>query len=241
MTIAATSGTLTFTPGQTTKQIVVAVNGDTAIETTETFTVVLANPANATISGSGIGTGTITNDDAGSGSGSDSPTASIGDSSVIEGNLGFTVAMFTVTLSAPSAQQVSVDYETSDGSATAPGDYGPSTDTIVFAPGDTTANVAILVNGDGLPEGDETFFVNLSAPVNVSILDGHGLGTIVNDDAPPTVAIGNATANEGNSGTTSFTFTVSLSGESGQTVTVDYASSDGSATQPGDYQLPAAH
>jgi chitinase len=233
---ASTSGALTFNPGETAKQIVVAVDGDTAVETDETFTVVLSNPANATIAGSGIGTGTITNDDAGSGSGSDLPTVSIGDSSVTEGNLGFTVAMFTVTLSAPSAQQVSVDYETADGSATAPGDYGPSTDTIVIAPGDTTANIAILVNGDGLSEGDETFFLNLSAPVNASILDGHGLGTITNDDALPTVAIGNATANEGNSGTTSFTFTVSLSAESGQTVAVNYASSDGTATQPGDYQ-----
>src|SRR5581483_10997514 len=61
---AATSGTLTFSPGQTAKQIVVAVTGDTTVETTETFTVALSNPTNATISGAGVGTGTITNDDA---------------------------------------------------------------------------------------------------------------------------------------------------------------------------------
>ena len=71
-TTPRTSGTLTFTPGQTTKQIVVPVNGDTAVEPNETFTVELSNPANATISGTGIGTGTITNDDA-------LPTLSIGE------------------------------------------------------------------------------------------------------------------------------------------------------------------
>ena len=63
-TTPPTSGTLTFSPGQTAKQIVVAVNGDTTVETTETFTVNLSNPTNATIAGTGIGTGTITNDDA---------------------------------------------------------------------------------------------------------------------------------------------------------------------------------
>ncbi|MCI0682547.1 MAG: Ig-like domain-containing protein [Gemmataceae bacterium] len=59
----ATSGTLTFTPGQTTRPIAVTVNGDTTVESDETFTVSLSNPTNATIA-QGVGTGTITNDDA---------------------------------------------------------------------------------------------------------------------------------------------------------------------------------
>ena len=60
---ATTSGTLTFTPGQTAKQILVPVNGDTTVEANEIFTVNLTNPSNASIAGTGIGTGTITNDD----------------------------------------------------------------------------------------------------------------------------------------------------------------------------------
>ena len=56
----------------------------------------------------------------------------------------------------------------------------------------------------------ETFTVNLSAPTNATIATGTGTGTIVNDDAPalPTLSINNVSANEGNSGTTAFTFTV---------------------------------
>src|SRR5206468_2428704 len=79
-------------------------------------------------------------------------------------------------------------------------------------------------------EANEAFFVNLSAPTNAAIADGQGLGTIVNDDAQPTITISNVAANEGNGGTTPFTFTVSLSNASYQTVTVQYATADGTAT-----------
>jgi hypothetical protein len=227
------SGTLQIKPGRTTSQVTVLVNGDSTPESDEQFLVKLSAPVNASIA-DGTATGTMANDD-NSSSGSDPPTVSIGDASVTEGDLGFTVATFTVTLSTPSSQQVSIDYQTADGSATALGDYGPSTDTIIFAPGSTTADIAILVEGDGLPEGDETFFMNLSAPVNATILDGHGLGTILDDDPLPGLSINDVSLTEGNSGTKTAAFTVTLSTESGQAVTVNYATSDGSVTEPDDY------
>ena len=87
-----------------------------------------------------------------------------------------------------------------------------------------------------MSESDETFFVDLSTPVNARILDGHGVGTIVDDDPLPELSISGDTVAEGNSGSTPATFTVTLSTESGRTVTVDYATSDGTATQPSDYQ-----
>lgn len=59
----ATSGTLTFSPGETPKQIVVQIVGDTVVEPNETNSVNLSNPTNATIAGSRIGLGTITNND----------------------------------------------------------------------------------------------------------------------------------------------------------------------------------
>ena len=59
-----TSGTLTFTPGETSKPITVTVNGDTTVEPTETFFVNLSSPTNATIA-MAQGTGTITDDDGG--------------------------------------------------------------------------------------------------------------------------------------------------------------------------------
>ena len=105
----AASGTLTFTPGQTAKQIVVAVKGDTLNEVNETYTVNLANPTNATISGTGIGTGTITNDDA-------VPTLSINNVSAGRGQLRARRASPSRSRSpTASGLPVSVDFATADG------------------------------------------------------------------------------------------------------------------------------
>ena len=223
----AASGTLNFAPGQTTQVITVTVNGDTLSEANETFTVTLSAPNNATI-GVGTGTGTINDDDA-------LPTLTINDVSATEGNSGTANAAFTVTLSAASGQTVTVNYATADGTATAPGDYTTTSGTVTFAPGQTTQTITVPVVGDALNEANETFFVNLSGAVNATIVDNQGLGTITNDDTPPTISIGNVTVVEGNSGTTSATFTVSLSGPSAQTVTVNYATADGTAVAGSDY------
>src|SRR5207249_2245282 len=96
--------------------------------------------------------------------------------------------------------------------------------------------VAVTVNGDTKFEPNETFFVNLSNPVNATISDNQGVGTIVNDDGQPTISISDVSQNEGNAGPTVFTFTVSLSSASFQTITVDFATADGTATTAdGDY------
>jgi urease beta subunit len=225
----AAAGTLTFTPGQTAKQIVVAVSGDTMIETNETFTVNLANPANATVAGTGIATGTITNDDA-------LPALTIGNAAVTEGNSGTANAVFAVTLSAVSASTVTVDYSTFDGSAAAPGDYGAAAGTLTFTPGQTAKQIIVPAHGDTTIETNETFTVALANPANATISGtGVGTGTITNDDALPTLTIGNATLTEGNSGTVNAVFAVTLSAVSVSTVTVDYSTFDGSAAAPGDY------
>lgn len=225
----AASGTLTFSPGQTNKAVIVAVNGDTTIETNETFTVALSKPTNATISGNGIGTGTITNDDA-------LPTLSIGNATVEERNSGTVNAVFAVTLSAASSNTVTIDYSTFDGSAVAPGDYVATSGTLTFTPGQTLKHILVPVRGDTLNEVNEAYTVSLSNAVNATISDGVATGTITNDDAVPTLSINSVTLPEGNSGTTSFTFTVTLSAASGLPVTVDFATADGSATAPGDYE-----
>jgi urease beta subunit len=228
---ATTSGTLTFTPGQTAKQITVAVNGDTTIEASETFTVGLSNPANASIVGTGIATGTITNDDA-------LPTLTIAAATVTEGNSGTVNAVFAVTLSAPSSSTVTVDYSTFDGSAVAPGDYVATSGTLTFTPGQTAKQIIVAVKGDTLNEVNEIYTVNLANPANATI-SGTGIatGTITNDDAVPTLSINNSLSlAEGNSGTTSFTFTVTLSTASGLPVSVDFATADGSALATSDYQ-----
>ena len=225
----AASGTLSFAPGVTTQPVSVTVNGDVKNEANETLTVNLSAPTNATILDS-QGLGTITNDDA-------VPALSIDDVAVAEGNAGTTTLGFTVSLSAASSQTVTVGYATADGTATtADGDYVAASGTLSFAPGVTTQPVSVTVNGDVKNEANETLTVNLSAPTNATISDSQGLGTITNDDAVPALSIDDVAVAEGNAGTTTLGFTVSLSAASGQTVTVAYATADGTATTAdGDY------
>src|SRR3990170_2459363 len=224
-----TSGTLTFNPGNISLPIPVPVVGDTLAEANETFFVNLSTPTNATILDP-QGLGTITDDDA-------APTLSIDDVVVLEGNSGTTNATFTVSLSAASGQTINVSYATADNTAVQPGDYTPTSGTLTFNPGNTSLPIAVPVLGDVLDEIDETFFVNLSNPVNATILDPQGLGTITDDDGSPTLSINDVSVLEGNSGTTNATFIVSLSAVSGQTITVSYATADDTAVQPGDYTL----
>lgn len=172
----SSSGTATFVPSDTTETIQVPVNGDIIDEgAVETFTVNLSNGGGATIS-DGQATGTITDDDP--------PAVSIGDVSVVEGDVGTTAATFTVSLSTPSVSQVTVDWATANGTATAPSDYTPGGGTVMFASLDTTETVSVQVHGDTMVEPDETFILNLSAPSGAGIGDGQGVGTISNDDSP---------------------------------------------------------
>lgn len=171
------SGTLTFAPGETSKTISVAVLGDQMFEPNETFAVNLSGPTNATI-GDGNGTGTIVNDDT-----YVAPSIRISDFSKLEGRNGNTNFTFTVTLSAPSATPVTVNYSTANGTATAGEDYTAASGTLTFAPGETTKTITIQVKGDQKKEADETFFVNLSGvSSNALLLDAQGIGTILNDD-----------------------------------------------------------
>ena len=115
----AEAGTLlTFQPGQTSTPVTVTVTGDAVVEPDETFTVNLATPTNTTIA-DGVGVGTITDDD----TAGTLPTVSICDTSVVEGNSATRPATFTVSLSAASAQPVSVRAASANGTAVAPGGY----------------------------------------------------------------------------------------------------------------------
>ena len=77
------------------------------------------------------------------------------------------------------------------------------------------------MNGDTKFELDEAFNVNLTAPSGATLGDGIAVGTINNDDAPPTVSITDVNELEGNSGTTAFVFTAQLSSVSTVAATVD--------------------
>ena len=225
----ATSGTATITAGQLSTTVNVSVNGDTTFEPNEFFFVNLTSPTNATISDAQA-TGIINNDDA-----QPTFTLSINDGSVTEGNAGTSVAGFTVSLSNPSSQTVTVNYATVEGTATAGSDYSATSGTLTFDPSETSKPVSVSVNGDTTFEPNETFNLNLSSATNATIADNQGVGTINNDDAQPTISINDVSVTEGNTGTSVAGFTVSLSNASYQAITVNYATADGTATTGSDY------
>src|SRR5206468_2469937 len=126
----------------------------------------------------------------------------------LEGNSGTTSYTFTVKIGRATCRERTENYGTADGSDQQPGDYASTSGTLTFLAGETTKTVTVNVNGDIVYEHDETFNVNLSAATEATISDASGLGTIQNDDAQPSFAIDDVSHLEGNSGTTSYTFTV---------------------------------
>jgi serralysin len=169
----ATSGAVTFAPGEVEKPVVVIVNGDTVDEAQETFFLDISNVQNATVSSS-RGTGFIFDDDG--------PTIRINDVSVTEGNSGTKAATFTLTLSGPSVEAIAVRAITAQGTSTAASDYNSVKQVVIFNPGTVTRTLDVGIIGDTNLESNETFSVNLSEPFGTTIADGQGLGTILDDD-----------------------------------------------------------
>ncbi len=175
---------------------------DAIDELTETLNVVLTNVLNATVIDD-TGVVTITDNSA-------TPDISIADSSAVEGQL----MSFTLTLSNPSSQTVTVVYNLNDGTAVG-ADYLDTTGTVTFAPGQTTATLTVQTINDVIFEAVETFTVDLSGSVNANILDAQAIGTITDNDAAPVVtSAADFNVNEGNAGTATVTITVTLSNPS---------------------------
>lgn len=160
----------------------------------------------------------------------------IDDVQIAEGNDGGSIARFTVSLSQAFPLDVTVDYATANGTAEAGVDYTAANGTLTIPAGQLSGAIEVTISGDGAEEPDETFFVNLANPVNASISDGQGRGTIQNDDLGlPRLSINDVDAEEGDAGVALVRFTVSLSRVNGQDVTVHYATSDGMALAGEDY------
>ena len=110
------------------------------------------------------------------------PELAIDDVTVAEGDAGTVDAVFTVSLSAVGRLDVSVDFATNAGSATAGLDFTSAAGTITIPAGSLSARIAVEVVGDRRVEPDETFFVDLTSPSNATLADTSGLGTILDDD-----------------------------------------------------------
>ena len=227
------SATLTFRPGEALTQTVSVPICDDSLdeEDSETFTLTLDSPANATLqSGGEAATGTITDDD-------DPPSLSFVSDVTASESAG--TMTFAVRLSGASGRTVEVDYSTADDTATAGQDYvALSSERLSFTAGDTQETITVQILNDALDESNETFTLRLFSPSNATLSADplEATGTITDNDPAVDLEIENATADE--SGTA--TFRVTLATASAQEVTVDYATVNGTATGGSDCNADGA-
>ena len=223
--------TLTISAGATNGTITIAgIIDDLIDEVDETVIVTLSNPSNATLGSDQIHTYTITDNE-------NTPTIEFltPNSSGAE---SVTSKAITVKLSAPSSQNVTVNYVVT-GTATGSGtDYTLANDTLTISAGTTNETITIAsIVEDSLDEANETVTVTLSSPSNATLgSDSVHTYTITDNDNPPVIDF-NTTSSNGAESVSSKVITVDLSAASGQDVTIDYAVT-GTATGSGtDYTL----
>jgi hypothetical protein len=162
------------------------------------------------------------------------PSISVRDVVVVEGDSGTTQATFVVALSGPASQTVSCSFATANGTATAGSDYVATSGALSFAPGEVEKPVVVLVNGDTVDEAQETLFLDISNVQNATVSSNRGTG-FINDDDGPTISINDVSVTEGNAGTKSATFTLTLSGPSVEAIAIRAISTPGTATASSDY------
>jgi hypothetical protein len=181
------SGTLTINTGSTYAEIAVDVNGDTDVEPDETFSLMLSNPSGVVLSANSA-TGTIQNDD--NPPPQVSPFLSISDAKISEGNSGTSLLSFTLSLDKTTTGDVSVNYATGSGTATAGVDYVAQTGIATISAGNLSTTFTITVNGDADIEQNEIFPVTLSNLTGLAAFGRTvGFGIIENDDGGMAVAL----------------------------------------------------
>jgi len=221
----ATSGTLTFPAGSTTSlPIMVPTFTDSVVESPETVLVTLSSPTGGATITTSQGSGTINDVPP-------PPSFAIANAPAVTegGNL-----TFTVTKTGTTASSYSVNYTTGGGTATSGTDYTAKSGTLTFAAGGTSSQpITVSTLPDSVVESPETVLVTLSSPTGgATITTSQGSGTINDVPPPPSFAISNATAvSEGNA----LTFTVTKTGTTSSSYSVNYTTGGGTATSGADY------
>ena len=148
-------------------------------------------------------------------------------------------ATITITRTGGSSGAVSVQYATSNGTALSGSDYTSASGTLNWANGDAASKTFVVpIINDSRNEANESIDLSLTNPAGGAALGGPSSAvlTIIDDDPVPSLSISDVSKAEGNNGTTTLNFTVTLSASSGQAVTVDYTTADGTAQAGADYQ-----
>jgi hypothetical protein len=223
-------GTIAFIPaGMTTGSANTSLVHDTLDEDDETIvaTITGTDPSVQVLDDTAVGT--IVDDDV-------TPPLSIDDDTAEEG----TYATLTVSRSTEVGRSSTVHYATEDGSATAGSDYTAQAGDLTFAPGDITKTIQVPILADPTRESVETLSVVLTDPVKTEILDGTGVISIDPDTSDlPLLSVNDVSVAEGNGGTRVLQFTVTLEPASTFSVTADFATAGGTATEGDDYAAAA--
>jgi hypothetical protein len=179
-------------------------------------------------------------DDPGTVSGVPSPSLTIDDASIAEYSLGARNMVFTVHLSVPAADTVTVHVTTLDSTATvADGDYVAADQMLAFPPGAVAESLTVKVLGDAKVEDNEQFLVLLSEPDGATLARSEAVGTIVNVDLP-VLTVADTSVAEGDVGVHPMSFRVRLSPPAILPVSFHYETLDGTATVADlDYQAVA--
>jgi hypothetical protein len=225
----AEAGTVVFAAGQKTATVSVTVNGDTTYENSGTAETVKVKFSGSTLAGDVTATGSITENDSAAVAAatytltSDSP-------SLTEGDSGTKTLAYTLTLDSTPSEAVTVNYETlTTGTATAGDDFVASAGTVVFAAGQKTATVDITVNGDTTYENSgtaETIKVKFSGSTLTG--DVTATGSITENEtvaaaaATYTLTSDSPSLTEGDSGTKTLAYTLTLDSTPSESVTVNY-------------------
>jgi hypothetical protein len=226
----SSGGTVVFNPGESTKQIVVAIQPDAFVEADETLKIKLSKPSDLVISDDEA-IGTIVNDDIGG-------TIQF-ESAVIETTEASDTVLVNVRRTGGNAGGIVLVYSTSNGTATVNKDYLPSAGKMFFAANETVKSFVIPMLNDSIDESSpETVNLKLESISGGAILGAQSTAVlnITDDDPSPTLTSNGVSVNEGNTGTIIVNFSVRLLAVSGQTVTVNFATSNGTANAPEDFQ-----
>jgi len=224
--LAVVNGAVSLAAGSSVSSV--SLVGDTDVEPDQFFSATLSNlvlPPGVAASSVTIATATasgrIINDDASS--------FSVANAQIAEGNTGTRTLTFTVALSQSNKVPVSVDFATSNASASAGVDYVAQAGTLNFAANQLTRTIDIVINGDMAFENDETFGLSLSNPLGAGIGLGNALGTIQNDDAAPVISIEGLRVIEGDSGFSNALISVRRSGLTELNASVTFTTETGTA------------
>jgi uncharacterized delta-60 repeat protein/uncharacterized repeat protein (TIGR01451 family) len=221
----ATSGTLTFNPGETTKSVIIPILHDLRATSNLIFGVNLSNPsAGAQLTFPSSASVIVLDAEAGIGF----TNSTFG---VLKNATNVVLAVFC---SNPNVEPVSVNYSTADGTAVAGTDYTATTGVLTFTNGAVTNFISVPIINNSLVEGDRTFTVSLSSPTSPGQLVAPSTASVTITDINSGFSFSSPTYTVLKSGVQA-NITVIRVGYTNSSATVNYATQDGTGTNGVDY------